>query len=76
MDAAPSLIGVRIFRPRQRPEQRVVALPTGLVMAWGTLAFDSWESSCACVSGEVSLTPRVTAVVLLSFDSSGAQLLP
>ena len=38
--------------------------------------FDPWESYCACVIGEVSLTQGVTEVVIFSFSSSRAQLLP
>ena len=38
--------------------------------------FKPLESYCACVIGEISLTPGVIEVVLLSFYSSRAQLLP
>lgn len=41
---------------------------SGLIMAWHPLRFDPEEYFCPCVVGEVSLTPGVIDVVILSFS--------
>ena len=76
LDTAPSPICMCIFWQRWIPEQRVLGQYQDLLWPGPHSLFDPWESYCACVIGEVSLTQGVTEVVIFSFSSSRAQLLP
>ena len=66
---------MHIFWPRWIPEQSVIGWLSGLIMVWHYLPLTS-RSLSAHVCLEISLSAGVIDVVILSFYSSRAQLLP